>query len=399
MIRVRHLLKAYSSAGGRVRAVDDFSFDVPTGSFCTLLGPSGCGKSTTLRSVAGLERPDRGEIHIGDSLVYSQASGVYVPTNKRAIGMVFQSYAIWPHMTVADNVSYALRSRRGGRGKDDRHTVRQRVLGALTTVGLEGLGDRPAPLLSGGQQQRVALARAIVAEPEVLLLDEPLSNLDAALRTNMRVELKSLQARLGITTLYVTHDQQEALAMSDTVIVMRDGKALQVGSPEEIYHQPANRQTAEFIGTINLISARLGEPVIAARGNRVQTAFGVLAVDGKHQTGTSVGGELSVCIRPEAIDLLERHGNAGPADVPAENTFSGRIEQAVFLGQQVDYVVRVGPTALKVQTPSTQRLAEGLDVTVRLPREYCTLLLESVKGNPAVARGGAEELMDSTHGP
>src|SRR6478736_555836 len=218
---------------GALKAVDRVNLSVEHGEFVTLLGPSGCGKTTTLRMVAGLEQNTAGRISIGDRVVSDAAAGFFVPPDHRQLGMVFQSYAIWPHMTVFDNVAYPLRIRRRPRSE-----IRERVQAALRLVEMEGFADRPAPALSGGQQQRVAIARALVFEPEVLLLDEPLSNLDARLRAQMGDEFRSLQKRLGITTLYVTHDQDEAMALSDRVVLMRSGKILQVGPPQDIYQRP-----------------------------------------------------------------------------------------------------------------------------------------------------------------
>src|SRR5690349_5350313 len=233
---------------GRVTAVDGVSFEVKQGAVLTLLGPSGCGKTTTLRVVAGFERPDEGEVDIEGRTVVAPARGAFVPPEKRGLGMVFQSYAIWPHMTVFQNVAYGLVARRVPAAD-----IRRRVEQALAMVGLAGLGERPATRLSGGQQQRVALARSLVGEPRVLLLDEPLSNLDAKLRERMRVELKQLQKRLGVTTVYVTHDQTEALALSDRIIVMEAGRIVQQGDGREIYRHPRSRFVVDFVGHANLV--------------------------------------------------------------------------------------------------------------------------------------------------
>ena len=226
MISVKDLVKTFPGAKGEVRALNGVSFEVGKGELFTLLGPSGCGKTTTLRCIAGLEQPVGGEIVINDRAVFRAADGTFVPPERRQIGMVFQSYAIWPHMTVFKNVAYPLA---GGNGRDD---VNQRVGSVLDRLSLGSLADRLAPNLSGGQQQRVALARALVAQPQVLLLDEPLSNLDAKLREQMRFELKSLQESFGITTVYVTHDQEEALALSDRIGLMHEGMLLEVGTPD-----------------------------------------------------------------------------------------------------------------------------------------------------------------------
>src|SRR5690348_7015029 len=246
---------------GALKAVDAVDLAVEHGEFVTLLGPSGCGKTTTLRMVAGLEHNDTGSITIGGRLVSDAASGLFVPPDHRKLGMVFQSYAIWPHMTVFDNVAYPLSVRRVPKPE-----IATRVMVALKLVEMEAYAERPAPALSGGQQQRVAIARALVFEPEVLLLDEPLSNLDARLRATMGDEFRALQRRLGITTLYVTHDQEEAMALSDRVVVMQRGRIQQVGTPEAVYRRPASRDVAAFFGTPNLIEATVAASRPAADG-------------------------------------------------------------------------------------------------------------------------------------
>src|SRR6266542_2792635 len=248
MIIATHLGKIFYDGAKAVKAIDDVSFVVPSGKLFTLLGPSGCGKTTTLHCIAGLETPSSGEIKIGDHMVFDDKRGTAVPPNKRNIGMVFQSYAIWPHMTVFQNVYYPLKSKGFSRSE-----AKERARHALETVGLIDLEDRPAPKLSGGQQQRVALARALAGAPEVLLLDEPLSNLDAKLREEMRSEIRSLQKRIHITSLYVTHDQIEALTISDQIAVMNAGKIVEIGSPQDIYLHPKTRFAANCIGMTNII--------------------------------------------------------------------------------------------------------------------------------------------------
>src|SRR6266850_2356355 len=247
---VEDLHMTYQTAAGPVRAVQGVSFTIQPGEFYTLLGASGCGKTTILRCVAGLEAPERGRIVVGDTVVYSSAERIAEPPHRRDIGMVFQSYAIWPHLSVFDNVAFPLVS---GRHRFPRQAVREKTMRALRLVQLDSLADRPATFLSGGQQQRVALARALVAEPTVLLLDEPLSNLDAKLREQMRVELRAIQQRVGLTAVYVTHDQTEALAISDVIAVMSEGRLVEYGSPSEIYDRPKSRFAAEFIGAANVV--------------------------------------------------------------------------------------------------------------------------------------------------
>src|ERR1700752_2666405 len=248
VLQFRDVLKRY----GDYTAVDRLGFELAAGEFFTLLGPSGCGKTTPLRLAAGLEDPDDGEILLNGTPIASPGRGILVPPDKRQMGMVFQSYAIWPHMTVFENVAYPLQIRR--RPKEE---IAKRVLQTLRLVEMEPYAERPAPALSGGQQQRVAIARALVFEPEVLLLDEPLSNLDAKLRLQMGDEFRAIQKRLGMTTIYVTHDQSEAMALSDRVVVMDRGCIQQKGGPEEIYRFPANRRVAAFFGTPNLLDAQV----------------------------------------------------------------------------------------------------------------------------------------------
>src|SRR5437773_8359090 len=254
MLQVTMLRKTFTTERGGVRAVEDVSFTVEEGQFYTLLGPSGCGKTTTLRCVAGLERTDEGRIVVDGRIVSSHSPNVFVPPHKRDIGMVFQSYAIWPHMTVFENVAFPLRV---SKQRVSRSEISRRVEEALSLVELGGYGGRMATQLSGGQQQRLALARALVREPKLLLLDEPLSNLDAKLRERMRFELRELQRRLRITTLYVTHDQIEALSMSNVIAVMNAGVIVQEGAPREIYLQPKSKFVANFIGSTNQLAGRV----------------------------------------------------------------------------------------------------------------------------------------------
>src|ERR671938_1659842 len=300
MLRVQDLRLKYRTDEGEVEAVRGLSLNVERGQFYTLLGPSGCGKTSTLRSIAGLETPTSGLIEIDSSVVYSSASRTLVPPHRRDIGMVFQSYAIWPHMSVFDNVAFPLVH---GVRKQPRAVVRDKVMRALSLVQLQELASRPAPLLSGGQQQRVALARAIANEPAVLLLDEPLSNLDAKLREDMRQEIKSLVRRLGTTTLYVTHDQLEALSMSDTVALVKDGALVQEGAPRDVYLHPADAFAANFLGRTNLLDGRLVEAE-----SRVETRWGVLRcpLPSWIEPGSSLEGQaVTLGFRPEGVVLSD----------------------------------------------------------------------------------------------
>src|SRR5689334_11189428 len=306
MLKVDALYTEYPNERGQVvKAAQNVSFEVPRGKLFTLLGPSGCGKTTTLRSIAGLERPRAGEIAVDGRVVYSSQRKTFVAPNRRNFGMVFQSYAIWPHMTVFENAAFPLEVR-GGVAKK---IIRERVMRVLETMALDKLAEREATQLSGGQQQRLALARAIVMEPELLLLDEPLSNLDARLRERMRFELKRLQRELGLTTVYVTHDQAEALALSHEVAVMNEGRIVQMGSPRAIYEQPANRFVAEFIGTSNFLDGTVVGVENAPGMFRVRAALGdVVARSGR---ALNPGELVSVSVRPENVEISETKPEAG----------------------------------------------------------------------------------------
>jgi iron(III) transport system ATP-binding protein len=354
MIEITHLSKAFEAERGKVEAVKDISLEVPEGKLFTLLGPSGCGKSTTLRCVAGLEKPEAGDITVGEDTYFSSRERVFIPPHKRGIGMVFQSYAIWPHMKVFDNVAYPLRIQRFPRAE-----VRRKVEKALSTVGLEGLEDRLAPQLSGGQQQRVALARALVTEPKILLLDEPLSNLDAKLREQMRLEIKELQQRLKVTTLYVTHDQTEALAISDFIAVMHEGELLDVGGPKEIYNQPKTKFTADFVGLINIFRGK----VVGREGalGRVDTSIGTFSCP-LSQEGGDVK-EVVLFIRPENVRVSK--------DKPEskDNAFAGKIQSLIFLGEMVDGRVLVGEEILRARLHPSDPFTENERVYLSIEPE------------------------------
>jgi iron(III) transport system ATP-binding protein len=344
-----------SRAFGTVLAVDGLSLTVARGEFVTLLGPSGCGKTTTLRMVAGLERNDRGRIAIGDRIVSDADRGLFVPPDRRRLGMVFQSYAIWPHMTVFDNVAYPLRIRHRPAAE-----IKEAVARALRLVEMEPFAARPAPALSGGQQQRVAIARALVFEPDVLLLDEPLSNLDTRLRTQMGDEFRALQRRLGITTLYVTHDQEEAMALSDRVVVMERGRILQIGTPETVYRRPHSRTVAAFFGAPNLLPARVTG--CAALGDAFRLAVTGEGWDGHAQAGEAYGeGEsVLVVVRPENLALAPPGTPPGPDQI----AWSGRIAGAIFRGARSSLAVATPAQHFRVELPALQAAPVGSDVTL-----------------------------------
>ena len=316
-IAVESLTKRFGTAA----AVSAVSLSVEEGELFTLLGPSGCGKTTLLRLIAGFYAPDEGEIRFGDRVVNE------VPPHERGIGMVFQNYALWPHMTVAENVAYGLKLRKVASPE-----IGRRVEGVLDKVGLAGLGGRYPGQLSGGQQQRVALARALVLNPQILLLDEPLSNLDAKIRIQVRSEIRKLQKELAITAVYVTHDQEEALAMSDRVAVFSQGRVCQVGPPKALYERPANRFVADFIGVNNLVEGTVRSVDGPARTLRAETALGELAAI--HDGRLARGDRCVICMRPENVTLEESAGE--------KNRFEGRIAFAAYLGNTLRYDVDLG---------------------------------------------------------
>ncbi len=342
-ITVQAIAKRY----GDIIALREISFTVEQGEFVTLLGPSGCGKTTTLRAIAGLERPDAGRIAIDGREVFSASDGCFVPPEKRGLGMVFQSYAIWPHMTVFQNVAYGLLAKRVPAPE-----VRRRVDQALALVGLGGLGERPATRLSGGQQQRVALARSLVGEPRVLLLDEPLSNLDAKLRERMRIELKQLQKRLDLTAVYVTHDQTEALALSDRIIVMDGGRIVQQGGGRDIYRNPQNRFVVDFVGQANFVDGIITDYDRVTRVAVLRSANGFQVQgrlpDGLHEQ-IAAGKAATAALRPEDLRVA-----CAPAQ--GSNVWEAMVTSDLFLGNMRELLLDACGHALKVQVASDQPL-------------------------------------------
>jgi iron(III) transport system ATP-binding protein len=316
MISVRGLNKQFLSGGGNVAAIKNLDLEVAEGEFFVIVGASGSGKTTLLRSVAGLEIPDRGEIRIADQIVSSDDPPAWIPPQRRKLGMVFQSYAVWPHLTVYENVALPLAE---GAQRVPRGEVAARAREALRLVQLEEVADRPATLLSGGQQQRVALARAIAVNPRILLMDEPLSNLDARLREEVRGKIRELAKQLGSTVLYVTHDQVEAMAMADRIALMQAGEFLQVGAPPELYHNPARVEVADFFGLMNWIKGRVAAPGLA------ETAIGPLRFNG----AAPAAGEVLLGFRPECVAIAES------AASPEANIFSATLRSSMFLGDQL----------------------------------------------------------------
>ena len=365
MVSIEHLYKHFGSE----TAVDDFNLDIAPGEFVTLLGPSGCGKTTTLRCVAGLERPEEGEIRIGDNTVVAPAKDIYLFPEHRNIGMVFQSYAVWPHMTVFDNVAYGLRVRRASSSEIKTKTTR-----ALELVGLDHLADRFATKLSGGQRQRVALARAIVYEPEVILFDEPLSNLDAKLREQMRDEIVRLQKEVGITSIFVTHDQSEALVMSDRVVVMDKAVIQQIGDPQDIYANPVNSFVANFIGVTSLLQGKL----LGREGETCQVEVSMgqgtepLRLGAVGGEGAQTGNQVFISLRPEDVELhLSKPDAAGGV-----NVLEGNVIDTIYLGSFLEGRVQVGPHEIGIQIDHFENLAPGQQVWLTFPPDHALCLAE-----------------------
>ncbi len=357
-IRLINLTKAYRLDRQVVSAVDQVTLEAPDGQILTLLGPSGCGKSTTLRCIAGLERPDDGEILFDERVLFSRRGRVSVPPERRNVGMVFQSYAIWPHLTVFENVAYPLRVRGAPPAQ-----IAERVRRTLDQVDLAGLDDRPAPFLSGGQQQRVALARALVYEPEVLLLDEPLSNLDAKVREQVREDFRLLQRRLGITAVYVTHDQLEALSLSDLVAVMQHGQIMEVGRPQDLYTRPQSPFTASFLGEISYLPGT----VAADDGEMVTLHTSVGLVRCARGAPVAAGTHVVAGVRPEHFTLWRDR----PA---ADNVLEGKVVSALYEGTRVKYRLTVGE--MNVLAFGTELFPDGSRVFAAIDPQRVILLLQ-----------------------
>ena len=362
MLTLHNIVKRFATEGTEVYAVRDVSLQVKAGEFYSLLGPSGCGKTTTLRCIAGLEIPNEGEILLNGEVVLSRRENRAVPVHKRDIGMVFQSYAIWPHMNVFDNVAYPLRY--GSSGRMPEKDIENRVLEVLRLVHMDHLAKRSATQLSGGQQQRVALARALSRRPNIVLLDEPLSNLDAKLREEMRVELRDLLRQLGTTAVYVTHDQLEALTMSDRIAVMLDGRVVQEGTPQEIYSRPVDGFVAGFVGNINFLSGRVKSR--APQGDSVvETPVGLI-----HCSNASLaeGRQVKIAIRPESITVARSVPEARP------NEFQAQVVRVQFLGDSLAVDIRIGDQLLFVKMRPQDAVQSGEYVHALLPPESCLVI-------------------------
>ena len=361
-IEVRNLKKTFP---GGVQAVNDVTFSVKEGEFLTLLGPSGCGKTTTLRCIAGLEKPEVGEIVVGGEVYYSTERRTFLPPDKRNIGMVFQSYAVWPHMTVYGNIAYGLRMKNVGKEE-----IKKKVDWAIELVGLQGLAERQVTKLSGGQQQRVAVARALAYNPKVLLFDEPLSNLDAKLRERMRLELIKLQREIGITSIYVTHDQAEAMVISDEVIVMRDGMIEQRGNPKNIYNHPKSKFVADFIGIANFLEGKVVKRESGEKYGVVKVLDGVNTYEAKSLMADDIREEDSIVLffRPENTKVLSSpKGEEG-------NRFEGKISKLVYLGNYLDCRVAAGMKEIRAQVSPEENLQEDCKVFIVVDPEHCLCL-------------------------
>ena len=358
-IEIRDLFKQYK----KVTAVNHINLEVNEGELLTLLGPSGCGKTTTLRCIAGLEKPEEGDIIIDGKPMISEG---FVQPAKRGIGMMFQNYAVWPHMKVYNNIVYGLRLQ-----KISRQSIKEKANNVLELVGLQGLQDRYPGQLSGGQQQRVALARALIRNPKVLLLDEPLSNLDAKLREKMRFEIKSLVKRMGITSVYVTHDQAEAMVISDRIVIMEKGNIVQIGNPHDIYEKPANRFVADFIGAMNFIPGDVVQVLPGTNDVYVRTEFSEKILC--RSTGgnvTTPGQKVYASVRPEDVEVFTELPQA------ADNIFKGKIIHKAYLGNFLFLFVDIKGTMIRVQAPYQLLQEEGDELYISLNPQKCMVLPE-----------------------
>lgn len=391
-LTVRNLVKSFASRQEVVPVIKDVSFEIEPGQFFTLLGPSGCGKSTTLRCIAGLERAERGYIGVGDRVLADSATRAFVPASERAFGMVFQSYAIWPHMTVFQNVAFPLHANRRNQ-RLSRKEIADRVEEALNVVRLDQLSGRMATKLSGGQQQRLAVARALITRPQLLLLDEPLSNLDAGLRDHMRGELRAMQLRTGVTTLYVTHDQAEAFSMSDVIAIMDSGNLVQQGSPREIYSRPSTAFVATFVGRTNLLSVR--RPPAQGRAGSgavpVETDIGTVLVNVEGHR--RIGQGDSIVIRPEDLQVSARAPVSGSG-----NVYRGRVIRPTFLGENVELEIEVRGEILVSRQHSRFKFAEGDEVYVELPIDCCIVVSGAAAAVGSHIHGAAAEPAGPEHG-
>jgi iron(III) transport system ATP-binding protein len=363
MISISDLKQVYRDGAAAHAALRGVSVEVAAGEFLALLGPSGCGKTTLLRCIAGLTEPESGAIAIDGETVYSGAGHVSVPARMRDIGMVFQSYAIWPHMTVAQNAAFPLRYRRPELRAAQ---VRERTAEVLRLVHLDALADRPAPALSGGQQQRLALARALISDPKVLLLDEPLSNLDARLREEMRFELRALTKRLGVTTILVTHEQAEALSLADVVAVMDDGRFMQVSSPRDLYDRPRTEFVAGFVGRANLVPAEVIAAGVGASAQRVSVSTPYGVVECFTERPRAAGERATLAVQPEALAIV-------PAAGDSHSAVTGIVEGVAFIGDATELVVRVGEVMLVAKMATAAAPPVGAAVAVHIA-QTCTLL-------------------------
>ena len=356
VLQTRRLEAKFPLKDGVVHALRGIDLDIATGEFFVLLGPSGCGKTTMLRSIAGLERPSAGDIHIDGEPIFDAGSGVFVPPDQRPIAMVFQSYAIWPHMDVFENIAFPLRR---GRLKMPKEEVSVRVGEVLEMLGLDALAERPVITLSGGQQQRVALARALALQPRILLMDEPLSNLDFKLQVRLRAQMRDLMHRLNLTTIHVTHNQAEALETGDRIAVMSEGRIVQIGDPQAVYHRPENEFVARFIGDMNIF------PAVYQGGNgdtaRVETAFGQLDAQLTSREGFAAGATCMLGIRPEDIEI--------DGDIPAEaaNLVTGTVASSSYVGEGYVHTVESCGQPVRVRRHHREAINRGDSIRLHFP--------------------------------